>query len=167
MRVVQATPTGSRIALTSGVHRGFTVIELVVVMMILSIVACIALPKMASATARYRAEAAAKRVAVDLTLAQRHAKVAGVNQKVTFDPVLESYVLGDLPAPVHPELEYQVFLADEPYDAAVASADFGGDAEIIFDIYGRPDSGGSVVVQVGNHLRTISVDPDTGEASVQ
>ncbi len=69
--------------------------------------------------------------------------------------------------PDRPAAEYKVALSEEPYNATIVSADFGGDAEIIFDGWGVPDSGGSVLVQVGSHQKTIDVDPDTGRASVQ
>jgi hypothetical protein len=47
--------------------------------------------------------------------------------------------------------------------------DFGGDTEIVFNGYGLPlnGAGGSVVIQVGSHFRTVKVDSETGEASVE
>ena len=56
-------------------------------------------------------------------------------------------------------------LSEDPYGASMVSADFGGDADIIFDVFGVPDSGGSVVIQVGNHVRTVTVDAVTGRAT--
>ena len=66
-----------------------------------------------------------------------------------------------------PGRDYEVPLSEEPYKAGIASADFGGDLEIVFNGWGSPDSGGSVVIQVGNYMRTIIVEPSTGQASVQ
>ena len=43
----------------------------------------------------------------------------------------------------------------------------GGDAVVIFDGYGMPDSGGSVDITAGGVTKTIQLDPDTGRAVVQ
>jgi hypothetical protein len=40
-------------------------------------------------------------------------------------------------------------------------------AQVTFDIYGKPDNGGSVVLQVGSWTKTIALDPDSGKATVQ
>jgi prepilin-type N-terminal cleavage/methylation domain-containing protein len=145
----------------------FSMAELVCVIVILSIMTAIAVPRFSGALARQRVEAAARRIVADLALARRHAKTSSAPRKVKFELALGEYQLSDLPHPDHPGLVYKVFLTEEPYGASLVSADFGGDVTIVFDMYGMPGSGGSVVIRVGKHVRTISVDPDTGEASVQ
>ena len=147
-------------------RRGFTLIELVIVLAILGIIGAIAVPRFASAQTRYRADAAARRVQVDLSLARRHAKVLTTSQTVSFDTVANSYRLIGMTDPDNAAVEYEVSLSEEPYNATIVSSDFGGDAKIIFDGWGAPDSGGSVFVQVGNYQKAINVDPDTGQASV-
>ncbi len=47
--------------------------------------------------------------------------------------------------------------------AVVVAAGFGGDRVLIFDGYGKPDSGGKVVVSSGAHEVSVSVDPETGK----
>jgi len=47
----------------------------------------------------------------------------------------------------------------------IQSADFDGDAEIIFDAYGNPDSGGTLVIGAGERQITLSVDAETGRVS--
>ena len=73
----------------------------------------------------------------------------------------------EMPHPDQSGLEYKVSLTEEPYGVTALSAGFSGGHAVVFDMHGVPDSGGSIVIQVGNQIRTISVDPDTGEASVQ
>ena len=85
---------------------------------------------------------------------------------MSFDVATNSYRLVGMTDPDRSATEYRVSLSEEPYSANIVSASFGGDAEIIFDGWGAPDSGGSVLVQVGNHQKTIDVSPDTGQASV-
>jgi type II secretory pathway pseudopilin PulG len=141
-------------------------VEVVCVVLIIGIVSAIALPRFSNSIALRRVDAAARRVQVDLSLARRHAKVSTTSQRVTFDTAANSYLLVGMTDPDHSAAEYMVSLSDEPYSATIVSAAFGGDAEIIFDGWGAPDSGGSVLIQVGSHQKTIDVDPDTGQASV-
>ncbi len=145
----------------------FTLVELILVMIILGIFAGMAAPRFGSALARRRADAAAGRIVVDLELARRQAKTSSASQNVLFDLAANSYRLPGMQHPDRPGQEYEVALSEEPYKAGIASADFGGDLEVVFDGWGSPDSGGSVVIQVGNYMRTIIVDPNTGQAIVQ
>ena len=145
---------------------GFSLAELLCVVVIIGILSAIAVPRFSNSIALQRVDAAARRIVVDLKLAQREAKVTSSTQTVQFTND-NAYELVGMPHPDHSGLPYKVDLGDEPYGTRDVSADFGGDSEIIFDMYGMPDSGGSVVIRVGNHLKTVSVDPDTGKASVQ
>lgn len=146
---------------------GFTLVELVIVVMIVGIVAAVAAPRYAATISRYRVEAAAKRIEIDLKLARRQAKIASAGQSIQFDTVAHSYVLPGVPHIDHPNLDYRVELAKTPYDSSITLVNFGGDAELLFDGYGCPDSAGTVVVQSGEYQKTVVVDPDTGEAKVQ
>ncbi len=74
-------------------------------------------------------------------------------------------ILGIKYDPYRPSRSYTVSLADEPYNAMLTSIDFGGDAEIVFDGYGTPHTGGVVSVGVGSHVKTLVVDTITGRAS--
>ena len=147
--------------------RGFSITEVVCVAVIIGILAAIAAPRFSNSLARQRVEGAARRIVVDLALVRRHAKVSGASQTVDFDVGDDLYRLVGMKHLDHDGQEYAVSLAQEPYQVGIVSADFGGHTDIVFDIHGMPDNGGSVVIQVGNHFRTISVDPVTGEASVQ
>ena len=147
-------------------HRqpAFTLIELVVVLFIVGLLAAVAVPRFAGSAVRQRVDAAARRVAADLNLARRHAYQASTSQTVGFDVLADSYKLAGMPDPDRPAVDYEVDLNDEPYQAELLSANFSGNAKVIFDAYGMPDFGGTIVVAVGDRKRTVNVDPDTGEA---
>ena len=146
--------------------QGFSLVEVAFVVVIIGILAAIAAPRFSNSITLQRVDAAARRVQVDLSLARRSAKVSTTSQTVSFDVATNSYRLVGMTDPDRSATEYKVSLFQEPYSTTIVSADFGGDAEIIFDGWGAPDSGGSVVVQAGSHQKTINVDPDTGQASV-
>ena len=146
---------------------GFTLIELVMVVVITGILAAMALPRMAGASARHRVAAAARRITADLALAQRNAVTTGSSQTVTFDVSADSYTLDGMQHLDHASLQYEVRLASEPYRATLVSVNFDGNEKIVFDLYGAPDNGGSIIVRVGSSEKTILVGADLGKAVVQ
>lgn len=147
-------------------RRAFTYLELIIVIGVLGIVASIAVPRFGNLIARRHIDAAATRIATDLALAQREAKFSSTTQTVSFDVGTDSYTLVGMEDPDHPGLEYAVQLTEEPYNASIASADFGGDFEVVFDGYGVPDSDGTLVVAVGNYRKTLTLNADTGRVTV-
>lgn len=148
-------------------HRSFTLIDLVMALAVIAIVAAIATPRYANALTRYRAEAAARRVAADLDLARKTAKSSSSSRTVEFDAADDSYAIANVRELDTAGTMYRVELQDPPYQAQIASIDFGGDAQLTFDGFGIPDSGGFVIVQAGDYQYTIVVDPETGAAQVQ
>ena len=65
--------------------RGFSLAELVCVVVIIGILAAIAAPRFSNSLALQRVEAAARRVVVDLALVRRQAKSSNASQTVRFD----------------------------------------------------------------------------------
>ncbi len=146
--------------------RAFTIVEAVMVVFIIGVVAAIALPRYAAFTAQRKVEAAARRIVADLSLARRHARSSSAAQTVDFDIADDFYELVGMADPDHPGEGYRVELRGDPYSADLDSATFDTGNQIVFDGYGNPDSGGTVVVKVGSREKTIAIDPDTGRATV-
>lgn len=144
--------------------RGLSLIELVMVVAIVGIVWVIAIPRYGAAQDRYRADGAAQRIMLDLTRAQAEARATSSSRELLYSPSSHSYLIreaGNKPAYVN------VKLGEAPFQADLKAATLGGDTAIVFNGLGVPDSGGSIVLQVGRQVRTITVSPGTGAASVQ
>ncbi len=66
----------------------------------------------------------------------------------------------------HPNQEYRVQLDQDCHGAAWVSVDVGGDQDLIFNMYGVPDSAATLTIRVGNHTRTITVAAETGAVEI-
>jgi type II secretory pathway pseudopilin PulG len=146
--------------------RAFSIAEVVLVLAIMAILAGIALPRFGNAMVRQRADGLARRIAADLERARSHAMRSGLSQTCRFTLADNRYTLVGIPDPDHPASEYSVLVTASPNDGSLASFDLGGDGEIVFDMYGMPDSAGSVIIRVGDEYRTVTIDPESGETSV-
>jgi len=147
-------------------HRsGFSLIELQVVMAMIGIWAGIAIPRVANSIAHHRVDAAARRIAADLELARQYAIHSSTIQTVTFSG--DGYVLSGMRDLNRSTSSYKVDLSAAPYRAQILIADFAGDSEVGFDVYGNADSGGTVIVQVAGWQHTVTFDPESGKATVE
>jgi type II secretory pathway pseudopilin PulG len=143
-------------------RNAFTLVEAFFVMVILAILSAIAVPRYAGFVANQQLEGAARRLTADLSLAQRQARRSSASQTVTFDVANSKYQLVGMKHPDHPSRPFEICVKDEPYRARIVSASFGGDATLVFDGFGTPDTGGQVVMAVGAYQKTINVDVGTG-----
>ncbi len=149
---------------------GFSLLETVLVIAIIAILTAVAVPRYAGASSHYRAELAARRICSDLNWAAARARSTGDKRVVIFDQSENSYsiVTEDEPQIDDNSLEDRVVnLGDRPYESSVTSAVFGDDGGVVFDAYGRPDSGGTVRVQNGRFAKTVVLNGVSGKAKVQ
>jgi type II secretory pathway pseudopilin PulG len=136
------------------------------VLAIIATFAAMAAPRYGQASARYRLDLAARRVAADLRLARTHAKIASSARTVSFSVASEQYQLLNVPAPDGASGSYTVRLSGEPYRADLVSASFNGAPQVTFSGWGLPDAGGTVVVSASGQQQTITVAGDTGQVSI-
>ena len=141
----------------NGERRAYTLVELLIVVVIMGIVAAVGIPLFGESLAKINVEAAAERIRADLELARRHAINTSTSQAVEFDS--DGYALPGMEDPDHPGQPYYVNLTGDQYGVTLDSVGFGGDAKIVFNRHGMPDSTGSVVIGGDNHKKTVSVDP--------
>lgn len=146
--------------------QGFSLIEAVMVVAIIGALAGIVLPRFADAQARYRATATARRVAADLELARAHARANSASVTVAFDVADQSYSLSGVTDPDDPAAGYVVDLGGDDHAGGLISANFGGAAQVTFDGYGAPSSGGSILVGKNTLKVRVKVFNKTGRIEV-
>ncbi len=154
-----------------GPRRGFTLIEILIVMAIITIVAMTAIPMMSSASS-VQIRAAANMIAADLEYAKSMAITRGQNYSVVFDQNADSYQLEDPDGVIqHPVKKGFNYIVDFGSDTRlnrvdITGANFSGNPDVEFDSMGSPDSGGTVSLQAGSTTATITVVPITGYISI-
>ncbi len=144
-------------------RRGTTLIELVMVMAIAAVLAAIAMPRYASATARRKVTAAASRLATDLDTARSQARN-------TSSPTTMTWTLGSgryswASASVRTSAT-TADLSRSPYETLILSLAVGGDAALVYSGLGLPDSAATIVLRSGVWQIPVSVDAVSGVASV-
>lgn len=141
---------------------------MVIVVTVIGVLAAIAYPKYADSMRQFQLECAAKRVAADLEYARQNARTKGTTQQVVFTFATSTYVLTGMTDPTRNVTPYTINLATSDYPATLVQVSFGTNgtsSTIVFDMYGRPDFGGSVKIGVGTIQRTINVDA-TGRVTI-
>ena len=160
--------------------RAFTLVELLIVVVIISIAALTAIPMMSSA-AGMQIRSAANMITADLEYAKSMAISRAQNFSVVFNVANESYRIEDqygnvLPHPVKKGFDYIIdFQNDGRLDKVdIVSVDFDSTNEVKFDYLGSPYNGGSnplnngvINLQAGGTTTTVTVEPVTGFVSIQ
>jgi prepilin-type N-terminal cleavage/methylation domain-containing protein len=147
---------------------GFSLIELSIVVVIISVLAAVALPRWSDSLHSFRATNAANRIAADLALAKSAAYSSSTSLTVTFEVSAGQYTVEGVTPLNRSTGPYLIALADDPYRSRLVSAwGLTGQQSITFDGYGRPNTGGTIVVASGNSQKSIVVNANSGTAVVQ
>lgn len=167
----------------TGLQRGFSMVEILVVIVIIAIAAMMAVPMFSSAGS-VQVKSAANIIAADLEYAKSMAITRGQNYSVVFDKAAESYRIVDqdgntISHPVKKGFSYVMnFRSDSRLSRVdISTVDFqpGASDTITFDYLGSPYSGQGVAnplnsgqIRIGAEgvTATISVEPVTGFISI-
>jgi len=161
--------------------QGFTLIELVMLIVIIGIVALVAMPKAVTSQA-VRLEAACQKIASDLRYTQGMALAQQVRFGISFDPVSEAYFvyrvnIGTVAMDPQTRNDFNVSFVtlNEFKGIDIASTNFSNKIE--FDSAGAPYDGNGVILssqgvitlqaQAGAYSRTVRIEAKTGKVSVQ
>ncbi len=147
-------------------RRGFTLVELVMVVAIIGVLAALAVPRFALASNRYRAKLGADRVMRDIAYARARAISLGAQQTINFYSASTSYTIVGMQNPDAPAKPYTVALTAEPYRCTKLEINFGGTETLTFNGFGVPTAGGTVTVQAGGYQCVVTVAAGTGVGSV-
>ena len=110
---------------------------------------------------------AARRLKADIEMVRRIAQQTSSTQSVTFDGPLTYSTSAGVAALNNQQATYAVDLAEPPFEIQTAVPNFDGGATISFNGYGAPASGGQVVLTAGDSERTVRVDGDTGQVTIE
>jgi Tfp pilus assembly protein FimT len=139
----------------------FSLLELTIVMLIVTVAAAVAVPRFADASARGRVRAAADRLVADIELARRSAHARSQDHVVDFPAAHDAYRFGPDSGQAT-----TVRLDISPYGASVESAAFGAGRTLRFTPLGTPSAAGAVVLRVGDYVCAVVVDAG-GDARTQ
>ncbi len=162
MQVTSLFPTSTPNATARLTGRGFSLLELVLVLVIIATVSGIALPRMSNSADISRANQAIDRIEATLEKARATARSRSRNVSVRIkadnEQVKTSLVSGSTLS--------KFYLDFSPYDANVVATTFGNDETIIFNGFGMHDDGGTVSITVGSTSRTLTIaDPPANDSS--
>jgi prepilin-type N-terminal cleavage/methylation domain-containing protein len=148
-------------------RRGFTLFEVAIVLTVVALVSAVAIPRYSNAVHRFRADAAARRIAADLERTRTRARAGSSERSIEFRPSMLAYFIEGERSLDRRSADSLVRLSDEPYRAQALSADLGGDLVLRFTGFGVPDSSGEIVVAVGSAKRRVRIDGGSGAVTVE
>ena len=167
-RIKGAMKMQSKNSLSNG---GFTLIEILAVVVILAIAALLAVPMLSSAGGT-QLRAAADMIAADIEYAKSMAISRQKQYFVIFDTTSDSYKIanesGLVTHPAKAGFQYIVnFKSDSRLNKVdIVEANFGSSNQVAFNYLGSPDSGGIVTLSTGTATLKVNVEPVTGFVSI-
>lgn len=172
-------------------HAGFTLFEILIVVLLLGVIATQAFPMLKSGLENSRLSGAASEIAAALEYAQLIAMTTGQPSRVTIDDEMETILveqfkingdiftgLSEIPegnidagaftSVSHPvkrgKIYYIVFASEERFsNIDITSASFGSSNYVRFNDSGVPSSGGTVTLTYGDKQAVIAIAPLTGK----
>src|SRR6056297_1259001 len=138
-------------------YKGFTVLELSVIMFVLSAMALIAAPNIRSSINNYRLNCFERIIISEIRFAQQEASVNWRENRVYFSNTSRMVYVKQGPK----------IIKSDPYPDSVKLdyTNFSNN-QIEFNEFGNPSKGGSIHISCGNIKHTITVLPVTGRVKL-
>jgi type IV fimbrial biogenesis protein FimT len=143
-------------------RRAFSLVELCLVLLIISVMAGLAMPRMSASRDRHRVEAIARRLSTDLERARTLAQAEQREWVLVTKSGADAY---ELYPPLNPSSGERVLLDLTQPDTQIVAIDFNSTNAASFSPFGTPATGGFVDVASGSMLVRITVDPVTGRVT--
>jgi prepilin-type N-terminal cleavage/methylation domain-containing protein len=150
---------------------GFTLVEIIIVVVILSIDAMTAIPMMSSASS-VQIRSAVNLIAADLEYAKSMAISRGQYYYVVFNESTNSYQIEDQNHNIiqHPVKKGFSYIMNFSSDKRLSRVDITNvsfpSGTVRFDCLGSPDNGGTITLNTGDTTATVTVEPVTGYISI-
>lgn len=144
--------------------RGFTLIELVVVVAIMAIVAAIAVPARSGAVRDYRVRLFESRLSADLAAAQRTSWHRSTQTALVFAVASNEYAIERTAARA---VQSTVALGDSPYRLILSAVDFGDGVDAATFADGTPRTGALGKVWFSVSGQPFAARIDSAAATVQ
>ncbi|MDI1289674.1 MAG: GspH/FimT family pseudopilin [bacterium] len=140
----------------------FSLVEVTLVISIIGVLSAIAIPRFTGSIANARLNAAAQRIERDCALARSRAMSSSKPRTIVFST--QGYTIAGLTSLDRRSTNYSVSLSGTD-GTTLGAVNLGGDQQLIFDMYGAPDSGGTIVLISGGRTSTLTIDPLTGKVT--
>jgi len=165
--IIQRLKVGKQKTGKVGNAPGFTLMEVILVLMIIGILSAIVVPKMTGLITNMRLKAAGEKIMDDLRYIYNYAITHRDTTWLVVNINDNSYGIYSGPSSSQRQLlldpstnQRALIDLDVSYSGVFISAvDFGGSNEVYFDWWGTPSNGGKVVL---NNNKTIVITPSTG-----
>jgi type II secretion system protein H len=145
---------------------GFTLIDLVVVVLIMGITTAVVVPRYAEFVSELRVKAAAQRLAADLRLARHEAVVRSQDIDVVLSAHAPHVTIAGLPHLGNPAADYTTDLSGYPYYSTLLMNTSATPGTMGFNMHGLPTRGGELTLESGGRRQTVLVNKETGEVTV-
>lgn len=144
------------------VSNGFTIMEMMVVLLVMGIVAAAATPSFYASLQYHEIETAARRLVLDLEHVRHVAKIKSQPQKLSFTGDTTYTLSPGIASLKSASQAYTVDLSQTPYNLEDVTLNLGGATEISFDGYGNASVGGTIVLELGDQTRTVTLNNSNG-----